>query len=162
MGVNDRTSSGQEEQADSDLKVTDRRLFTSDGQPRQEMSETEVEEPEQETPPARPEEAPAAAPEADTARAEFEHRPVDEPKGVDFTMLINALAQQALIFLGEIAYPGAEKPAVDLEQARFQIDLLDMLRVKTRGNLTPEEEGLLDQMLYQLRMLFVNRSSKPE
>jgi len=84
------------------------------------------------------------------------------PEGVDLTMLINAIWQQALIFLGEIAPPGTEKPEINLEQARQQIDLLDLLRVKCRGNLTNEEEGLLDNLLYQLRMVCVERSKTPQ
>jgi hypothetical protein len=76
-------------------------------------------------------------------------------------MLINAMAQPALIFLGEIPHPGTGQPEVNLEQARLQIDLLDLLRIRCRGNLTQEEEGLLERMLYQLRMLYVARSSQP-
>jgi len=73
-------------------------------------------------------------------------------------VLINAMTQPALIYLGEIPHPGTGKPVVDLEQARVQIDMLDLLRVKTRGNLSSEEESLLERVLYQLRMLYVSRS----
>jgi len=79
---------------------------------------------------------------------------------VDFTMLLNAMVQPALIFLGEIPHPGTGKPEVNVEQAQIQIDLLDLLRVKCRGNLSAEEEGLLDRMLYQLRMLYVAQSQR--
>jgi len=153
---NERTNQGGE---DDGLKVTDRRLFTLDGQLREELPE--VEEP---TPQEEPEAARQASeePEAESREAAgFEHRPLDEPEGVDFTMLINAMAQPALIFLGEIAHPGTGEPEVNLEQARLQIDLLDLLRIKSRGNLTPDEESLLDRMLYQLRMLYVARSGAP-
>jgi len=77
---------------------------------------------------------------------------------VDFTMLINAMAQPALLYLGEIPHPGTGQPTLDLEGARIQIDMLDLLRVKSRGNLTPQEEGLLESVLYQLRMRYVARS----
>ncbi|ANM32054.1 hypothetical protein ABI59_03305 [Acidobacteria bacterium Mor1] len=73
-------------------------------------------------------------------------------------MLLNAMAQPALLFLGEIPHPDSNQPTVDLVQARLQIDMLDLLRVKCRGNLTKQEEGLLDRVLYQLRMLYVTRS----
>ena len=66
----------------------------------------------------------------------------------------------ALIFLGEVPHPGTGKPEINLEQARLQIDLLDVLRIKTRGNLSPDEEGLLDRVLYELRMRWVARSSR--
>ncbi len=77
-------------------------------------------------------------------------------------MLINAMAEPALLFLGEIPHPESNQPTVDLDRARIQIDMLDLLRVKCRGNLTPEEEGLLDRILYQLRMLYVSRAKQPE
>ena len=114
----ERTEGGD----DTELKVTDRRLFTADGQLRDALGQ----EPEEEEPAAESSEAPGE-------EAGFERRPVEEPEGVDFTMLINAMAQPALIFLGEIPHPGTGKPEINLEQARLQIDLLDLLRVKCRG-----------------------------
>ena len=132
-------------------------MFTSDGtlredlEPEEEQTQEPVEEvetPSTETPPGP--EAPG-----------FEHRSLDEPEGVDFIMLINAMAQPALIFLGEVAHPGSGKPEINLEQARVQIDMLDVLRIKCRGNLTSEEESLLDRVLYELRMRYVSRSSQP-
>ena len=139
---------------DDGLRVTDRRLFTSTGVLRDELPEEEADQPGVDA-------ATPSASNADAgAEAGFERRPLDEPEGVDFTMLINAMAQPALIFLGEIPHPGTGQPEVNLEQARLQIDLLDTLRIKCRGNLTADEEGLLDRMLYQLRMLYVARSGK--
>ena len=73
-------------------------------------------------------------------------------------MLINAMAQPALLYLGEIPHPATGQPTLDLEGARIQIDMLDLLRVKSRGNLTPQEENLLESVLYQLRMRYVARS----
>ena len=140
----------------TELKVTDRRLFTADGELRE---ETDVEETESSDAPVA--ETPPAAEERDEEPG-FERRPVDEPRGVDFTMLINAMAEPALLFLGEIAHPSTGQPQVDLERARIQIDMLDLLRVKCRGNLSPDEDGLLDRILYQLRMLYVSRANQPE
>lgn len=164
----DRKDEVQEEEADG-IKVTDRRLFTREGVLREGMSEPEDKEEPREEAPAEDEgrgTAREAAPAAGEARqrsgAGFEHRPIEEPQGVDFTMLINAMAQPALIFLGEIAHPGKGRPEVNLEQARLQIDLLDLLRIRCRGNMTPDEEGLLDQILYQLRMLYLARSNPPD
>jgi hypothetical protein len=151
----------------NDIKVTDRRHFTREGVLRDEAAASEAEE-DRSAGDAPTGEAGGAeevrAPREDrrqTSGAGFERRPIEEPEGVDFTMLINAMAQPALVFLGEVPHPGTGKPEVNLEQARLQIDLLDMLRIKCRGNMTPEEEGLLDRMLYQLRMLFVTRSGPP-
>ena len=128
---------GQDTQKPS-LKVTDRRHFTLDGERRRDVEE----DPE----PAAPTSAPAVS---GTTRlpadqTKFAHRPLDEPEGVDFTMLINAMAQPALLYLGEIPHPDTGQPTLDLEGARIQIDMLDLLRVKCRGNMTPQEDNLLE------------------
>jgi hypothetical protein len=135
--------------SEPELKVTDRRHFTAEGELRADLVEEEG--------------APAPAPEpVRAAEPAFERRALDEPPGVDFTMLINAMAEPALLFLGEIAHPSTGRPVVDLERARIQIDMLDLLRVKCRGNLGLDEEGLLERILYQLRMLYVARSNQPK
>jgi hypothetical protein len=144
---------GKGTQAEPELKVTDRRHFTSEGQLRSDLVEDEG---EREARVVAPDE-----PRSGRDRSGFERRPVDEPPGVDFTMLINAMAEPALLFLGEIEHPGTGRPTVDLERARIQIDMLDLLRVKCRGNLRAEEEGLLERILYQLRMLYVARANQP-
>jgi hypothetical protein len=136
------------------FKVTDRRHFTVEGERRKDFEQ------EDEAPPsAEPE--PKAEPQGPRAEARFERRPLDEPEGVDFTMLVNAMAQPALLFLGEIPHPSTGQRTLDVEQARIQVDMLDLLRVKCRGNLTAQEEGLLERVLYELRMLYVARTSKP-
>jgi hypothetical protein len=148
-------------QAEDEVKVTDRRLFTADGQLRGKVIEEEEDEQERDDPAPMPEPPRERASALRDPGAGFERRPVEEPPGVDFTMLINAMAEPALLFLGEIPYPGTGKPTIDLERARIQIDMLDLLRVKCRGNLDREEEGLLDRVLYQLRMLYVARANQP-
>lgn len=153
MAENDRETDLK--QAETGYKVTDRRPFTAEGELRPDVVQKEREE---ET---RPD--PLKGPAAPLAGGDpgFDRRPIEEPEGVDFTMLINAMAEPALLFLGEIPHPGTGQPEVDLERARIQIDMLDLLRVKCRGNLTPAEEGLLDRVLYQLRMLYVSRANQP-
>ena len=137
------------------IKVTDRRHFTLDGQRRQDVDD----DPEPQAPTGAP---PASGtPRRTGGDASFEHRPLDEPEGVDFTMLINAMAQPALLYLGEIPHPATGQPAVDLEGARIQIDMLDLLRVKCRGNMNPQEDNLLESVLHQLRMRYVARSGSP-
>ena len=154
MAKEDLGKEREENGDDAGLKVTDRRLFTADGRLREEAEEI-AEEPEVE---ATPEEAPQVEEEPQAEDPGFERQPVEEPEGVDFTVLVNAMAQPALIFLGEIPHPGTGQPEVNLEQARLQIDLLTVLRAKTRGNLSSEEDGLLDRLLYQLQLLYVERS----
>ena len=139
-----REETGQDKQKPT-IKVTDRRHFTLDGERR-----TEVEE--------EPETAVPAGARRPGDATKFEHRRLDEPEGVDFTMLINAMAQPALLYLGEIPHPTTGEPTLDLEGARIQIDMLDLLRVKCRGNMTPQEDSLLESVLHQLRMRYVARS----
>ena len=142
---------GQDTQKPS-IKVTDRRHFTLDGERRTDVDD----DPESAAPvAASPIPETKGRPESAT---KFERRPLDEPEGVDFTMLINAMAQPALLYLGEIPHPATGQPTLDLEGARIQIDMLDLLRVKCRGNLTPQEDNLLESVLHQLRMRYVARS----
>jgi hypothetical protein len=158
MADSNQVKERAQEKPREELKVTDRRHFTASGEPRTDLDERVEEPATTEMPRAEPQ--PPEPGRAETGG--FERRPLDEPEGVDFTMLINAMAQPALLFLGEIPHPATGKPTLDLEQARLQIDMLDLLRVKSRGNLTPQEEGLLDRVLYQLRMLYVARTGQPQ
>src|SRR5688500_18640500 len=63
--------------------------------------------------------------------------------------LVNSLATQALLYLGVLAPRGAE-PQIDLDLSKFNVDLLGVLEEKTRGNLTEEEQKLLDNVLYDV------------
>ncbi len=76
----------------------------------------------------------------------------------DFAGLVSMMATQAFFALGLIRLKGEPESAPDLDAAKFNIDMLIMLQDKTKGNLTPEEAGLLDQTLHQLRMAFVQLS----
>jgi len=76
----------------------------------------------------------------------------------DFTGLISMLSTQAFYALGLILAEGEEKREPDLQLAKFNIDMLDMLEKKTNGNLTEDEEKLLEDSLHQLRMIFVKLS----
>ncbi len=71
---------------------------------------------------------------------------------VNFSSFILSLATSALVQLGQEADPNSGKISVDLSNARQSIDLLTLLEEKTRGNLTQEEESLVQRLLYTLRM----------
>ncbi len=75
---------------------------------------------------------------------------------VNFSSFILSLGTSALIHLGQEADPASGKTSVDLPNARQVIDLLTLLEEKTRGNLTPEEKNLVQQLLYTLRMKFIS------
>lgn len=72
-----------------------------------------------------------------------------------FTLLVSTFATQALVHFGEVPNPATGKKEADLEQAKFTIDLLEMLETKTRGNLSEDENRYLSDILYDLRMRYV-------
>ena len=94
--------------------------------------------------------------EAERPRAEEQPLPP-----ATFASFIASLAAQTLIQLGEIESPVSGKRQVDLAGAQYSIDLLSMVRDKTKGNLTQEEERQLDGALFDLRMRFVKASQDP-
>jgi hypothetical protein len=128
------------------FQVKDRRRFSETGEAR----------------PDTPEESPAppagAAPAEPPPAAEMP----DEP--VTFSTFALGLSTQALLHLGEIPNPLTKRLERDLPAAKQVIDILGILRDKTRGNLEPGEETLLDSVLYDLRMRYVElvRSSTKE
>jgi hypothetical protein len=76
------------------------------------------------------------------------------PKG-NFAALVSMLTTQALFALGLLEVKGQEKRRPDLELARYNIDMLEVLQGKTKNNLTKEEEKVLDNTLSELRMGYV-------
>ncbi len=88
----------------------------------------------------------------------------DEKKdfALDFNALVLSLGSSAIVHLGEAPDPtsGQKREEPDLPMAQQSIDLLAMLQEKTRGNLTAEESRFLENMLFDLRMLYVQVSKK--
>ncbi|MCD4831646.1 MAG: DUF1844 domain-containing protein [Anaerohalosphaeraceae bacterium] len=78
------------------------------------------------------------------------------PQG-NLSSLLSMLATQAMFAMGLIGEEGTE-PKKDMQLAKFQIDILESLEEKTKGNLTDEEEKMLKDILSQLRMTFVSMS----
>jgi hypothetical protein len=76
-----------------------------------------------------------------------------------FGALVNSLVTQALFYLGDLAPQGGE-PVVNLDMSKHQIDTLSILEEKTKGNLTEEEQKLLDTALYEARMRYVQVASQ--
>ncbi|HEX9636612.1 MAG TPA: DUF1844 domain-containing protein [Acidobacteriota bacterium] len=119
------------------IKVTDRRLFNSEGKLRDD---------------APAEERPARNPKP-AARSPLEAELPPDVAG--FASFVLSLSTTALIHLGEIAEPGSGQREVNLEAAQHMIDILSMLRTKTRGNLSADEQKLLEAVLYDLQMKYV-------
>ncbi len=83
------------------------------------------------------------------------------PSGIDFYTFILSLGSSAFVHLGDAPHPETRKVEVNLLLAKQTIDILGMLQEKTRGNLSPEEERVLQTLLSDLRLRFVTRSSEP-
>ena len=89
-----------------------------------------------------------------------------EPAESNFSFFISTLGMQVLAALGLIPDPatGLEKTGItpqDLAHAKYLIDIIQMLTEKTKGNLTPEEAAMIEDMLYELRVKFVEKSRVP-
>ncbi len=78
---------------------------------------------------------------------------------VTFLGFILSLNASALVHLGELPAPGSNEIEKDLTLARHAIDTIAMIEEKTRGNLTPDESALLENLLFELRMKFVKASA---
>lgn len=76
-----------------------------------------------------------------------------------FGTLVQSLVTQVLFYLGDLAVRGREV-GVNLDMAKHNLDTLTILEEKTRGNLTPEEQAMLDGALYETRMRFFNVASQ--
>lgn len=79
----------------------------------------------------------------------------EELPEIDFATFVLSLNHSALVHLGDAPNPVTGRPDASLELARQTIDLLALIQEKTRGNLTADEERTLDQVLYDLRMRYV-------
>jgi hypothetical protein len=78
-----------------------------------------------------------------------------------FLGLVASLQASAWVMLGKVIHPATGKVERHLEQAKETIDLLAVLETKTRGNLHPEEQRLLSQALFELRMNYVEELERP-
>ena len=131
----------------SGFKVVDRRSFNTENSKREEEAAVKVEPP---APAASSDRPQIIAPDdSDLAGADFS----EEPSG--FETLVSYLSTTTMFQLGLLAGPGGERIPPDMPNAQRTIDLLDVLQEKTQGNLSPKESRLLDEVLYELRMTFV-------
>lgn len=80
------------------------------------------------------------------------------PPAANFSFFITTLAMQATIALGDAQNPADGKKEESLPQAKFLIDTLGMLQEKTKNNLAAEENSMLEGILYELRMRYVQKT----
>ena len=81
-----------------------------------------------------------------------------DAEGLSFTAFVLSLASTAAIHFGDLPDPSGVQSEPNLEGAAQMIEILALLDQKTRGNLTAEERQVLEQVLYELRMRFVEAS----
>jgi len=122
--------------------VQDRRRFSPD------TGEARKDAPEETASAAAKPAAEESAADAATARQE----PLPE---INFSTFVISLSTQALMHLGEIASPLSGKVEPDVPVAKQMIDIIGMLKDKTRGNLNASEERLMEDILFDLRMKYV-------
>jgi len=138
-------SHDDEQHTQRGFKVEDRRRFSDSGEARPQAADAPAQ-------PAGPDAAPAPEPAAATGTA---HTP---PMEINFSTFVISLSTQALAHLGEIAHPFDSQVTVDLDAAKHLIDILGILKSKTQGNLDASEAALLDGMLYDLRIKYVEHA----
>ena len=116
-----------------EFEVKDKRVFADEKQPEESVGESQE----------------AAKPETEQDEAEF------QLPEINFPTFIFSLNSSALLNLGAIEDPGTGAKAKNLSLAKQTIDILAMLEEKTKGNLSDDEAAMLQNILYELRMLYV-------
>lgn len=135
----------------SEFKVTDRRSVTAEGEIRRDAA---ADKPQQ-----KPVEA-AQPPKSGTQPEAAPSAPAGEAGEVDFPSFVLNLYMTAMMQLGADAESKNRPVAVDIQGANQMIRVLEMLRAKTKGNLDAQEEKLFEQVLYELRMVYVEAVRK--
>ncbi|MBI2963991.1 MAG: DUF1844 domain-containing protein [Deltaproteobacteria bacterium] len=142
------------------FQVRDRRRFTETGEAREDAAEQPVET----TDAGASSVGAAAAPAAEGSRPprrppEAETHP-DRPLEITLSTFLMSLSTQALMCLGEIPNPVTGGNETDLDAVRELIDIISMLQEKTRGNLDAAEARLFENVLFDLRLRFVEKARK--
>jgi len=154
------------EDKDRGFKVQDKRRFSSEGETKAEGEESSYRA-ETPLPPKSDATPPPAANAAQSAGAATASRPEPsrgasaEAPELTFAAFVWSLSEQALAALGEIPDPMTGKVTHDLVMAQQMIDIIRMLRDKTRGNLDQHEQTLVQEILSTLQMKYVELARQP-
>jgi hypothetical protein len=142
-----------EEREDKGFKVVDKRSMSDEErEAERKPAETVVPEPKAAGAPPPPHEGEAAPVEPPHPGGAEHHRGLHPPGFLD---LVQSLQYSAMLHLGMVQGPGGERSPVDLPAAQDAIDMMGVLKEKTKGNLTAEEDGMLTEGLYVLRMSYL-------
>lgn len=146
------------EQEHGGIKVTDKRRFNEEGESRETRESSEKQ--------AEVEARGKVEAEVSATKASADKKVEEKQKGetqkqnqelpsIDFITFILSLASSVQVHMGLIPNPGTGKPEKNLNLAKQTIDILGVLQEKTKGNLKQEEDKLLEGILYELRMKYV-------
>jgi hypothetical protein len=135
------------EQEEQGFRVTDKRGFREDGEPLPKNDAKQQEE--------KPGDKKSPEKEESSSTQAVPPRPP-----IDFPTYILSYYTQGLVLLGEVPNPYTNKKEEDVEAARHTIDILSMLEQKTKGNLSKDEQQLLESVLYELRMKFMAKTNR--
>ena len=152
-----------DKQAPKELKVTDKRIFTADGEIREEF-QNEIHPADVQAPPApapQPEQKAEPQPEQQRSPAEERRRTIADKAtnpGTPFTNFIEPLIAQGYMSLGMLRNPYQPQAKIDTAAARQMIEILTLLKDKTKGNLDADEDDFLETHLGELKLAFVQRT----
>ena len=160
-----------EEEKDRGFKVADRRRFSAEGETKSDVEDKPA-APEANKPAAAPapahehheHEGPTAGAQAE-ASAAYEKAASAQPGAEDigpqdltFASFVVGLSTEALALMGEMPHPATGERMQDLIGAQQLIDIIAILQEKTQGNLSHDEDALLDAILFDLRMKYVEKA----
>lgn len=128
----------EEKKDDKEVKVEDRRRFAVGENGTVRVNETKSEEKKEQA---------------------SGQRIIPEANFSNFILSLNA---QALVFLGALPHPETNRIESNILLAKHTIDILEVLKEKTKGNLTDEEQSLLDEILFRLKLIYVEVQKKGE
>jgi hypothetical protein len=162
------------ERPKSEIKVTDKRIFTAEGDIREEFKQEVTPVDPAAAKPAAPAQPEAAKPAPEASKAASPSARAAEPPAADrrnksvadkalnpgtpFADFVEPLIAQAYMSLGMLRNPYDPKPKLDAAAARQMIEMLTMLKEKTNGNLTADEDDFLSTHLGELKLAFVQRT----
>jgi hypothetical protein len=142
----------EEQESGRGFRVQDRRRFSPEtGEPRGEAVEQSSSEETQQ-------QDQSVENKAGSHKTQEAYDQSSEP--ISFSSFILGLITQALLFMGEVSPPPGQTKQIDLSAARQMIDLLAMLKQKTKGNLDSTEDTMLENALFDLRMRYVQIAKK--
>jgi uncharacterized protein DUF1844 len=160
-----------EEQEDKrGFKVQDRRRFSAEGETKEGGDDKPSESSEaldKKSKPGAGASGPASRPQAaaeqpaSSRQSESIRQSSEPPPELTFAAFLWSLSEQALAALGEVPDPASGNMTRDLTMAQQMIDIIAMLRDKTRGNLDPEEQAMLKEILSSLQMKYVELARQP-